>query len=77
MKTPQASQSAKYRQESPKEQPEKQEKGKVQVEKALPSELQDSEERKESHGKCVQYGKNFEGIENKEEKIINQYFPKK
>ncbi|MBW0561489.1 hypothetical protein O181_101204, partial [Austropuccinia psidii MF-1] len=56
-------------QENPKEQSEGQEKGKgkgkVQVEQALPTELQNSKERKDSHGQCVQYGKNSDGIKKK------------
>ncbi|MBW0492954.1 hypothetical protein O181_032669 [Austropuccinia psidii MF-1] len=38
-------------------------KGKAQVEQALPTELQDSQEREDSHGQCVQYGKNSDGIQ--------------
>ncbi|MBW0463337.1 hypothetical protein O181_003052 [Austropuccinia psidii MF-1] len=37
-------------------------KGKAQVEQALPAELQNFQEREESHGQCVQYGKNSDGI---------------
>ncbi|MBW0591113.1 hypothetical protein O181_130828 [Austropuccinia psidii MF-1] len=55
------SKSAKQAQENPKEQPEG--KGKAQVEQALPAELQDSQEREDSHGHCVQYGKNSDGIQ--------------
>ncbi|MBW0557216.1 hypothetical protein O181_096931 [Austropuccinia psidii MF-1] len=43
-----------------KDQPEG--KGKVQMKQNLPRELQNSKERKESHGQSVQYGKNFNGI---------------
>ncbi|MBW0588299.1 hypothetical protein O181_128014 [Austropuccinia psidii MF-1] len=47
---------------SPKDQPEGQAKGKgkgkAQMEQALPAELQDFQEREDSHGQCVQYGKN-------------------
>ncbi|MBW0538709.1 hypothetical protein O181_078424 [Austropuccinia psidii MF-1] len=61
-----ASTSAKQAQATPKYQPEGQEKGKgkgkAKVEKALPAELQDSQEREESHGQCVQYGKSSDGI---------------
>ncbi|MBW0546612.1 hypothetical protein O181_086327 [Austropuccinia psidii MF-1] len=75
------SKSAKQEPESPKEQSEGQEKGKgkgkVQVEQALPTELQNSKERKDSHGQCVQYGKNGDGIEKKEEEIMSQSFTKK
>ncbi|MBW0581800.1 hypothetical protein O181_121515, partial [Austropuccinia psidii MF-1] len=62
-----ASTSAKKAQENPKDQPEGQEKGKgkgkAQVEQALPAELQDSQEREEIHGQCVQYGKSSDGIQ--------------
>ncbi|MBW0544405.1 hypothetical protein O181_084120 [Austropuccinia psidii MF-1] len=62
----QASTSAKQGQASPKEQSEGKEKGKqngkIQVEQALPTELQNSKERQDSCGKCVQYGKNSDGI---------------
>ncbi|MBW0469894.1 hypothetical protein O181_009609 [Austropuccinia psidii MF-1] len=59
----QASKSAKYRQEIPKEQSERQEKGKAQVEQTLPLRLQDSKERNNRHGQCVQYGKNLYGTQ--------------
>ncbi|MBW0487021.1 hypothetical protein O181_026736 [Austropuccinia psidii MF-1] len=76
-----ASKSAKQGKPKPKEQSEGQEKekgkGKAQVEQALPSELQNFKERKDSHGKCVQYGKSFDGIKKKEEERRNQSFPKK
>ncbi|MBW0501038.1 hypothetical protein O181_040753 [Austropuccinia psidii MF-1] len=62
-----ASTSAKQGQESLKEQPEGKSKGKgkgkIQVEQALPTELQNSQEREESHGQCVHYGKNSDGIQ--------------
>ncbi|MBW0552254.1 hypothetical protein O181_091969 [Austropuccinia psidii MF-1] len=51
-----ASISAKQGQANPKEQPEG--KGKIQVQQALPTKLQNSKEREDSHGQCVQYGKN-------------------
>ncbi|MBW0496519.1 hypothetical protein O181_036234 [Austropuccinia psidii MF-1] len=61
-----ASKSSKQGQESLKEQSEWQAKGrgkgKVQVEQTLPTELQNSKERKDSHGQCVQYSKNSDGI---------------
>ncbi|MBW0559568.1 hypothetical protein O181_099283 [Austropuccinia psidii MF-1] len=41
-------------------------KGKLQVEQTLPTELLISKEGKDSHGQCVQYGKKFDGIKNKE-----------
>ncbi|MBW0570247.1 hypothetical protein O181_109962, partial [Austropuccinia psidii MF-1] len=40
-------------------------KGKAQVKQALPTELQNSQEREDSHGQCVQYGKNSDGIQKK------------
>ncbi|MBW0544697.1 hypothetical protein O181_084412 [Austropuccinia psidii MF-1] len=59
--------SAKHGQENPKEQSEGQEKGKgktkTQVEQALPTELQNSQEIEDSHGQCVQYGKSSDGIQ--------------
>ncbi|MBW0548357.1 hypothetical protein O181_088072 [Austropuccinia psidii MF-1] len=76
-----ASTSAQQAQANPKDRPEGQEKfkrkGKAQMEQALPEELQDSQEREDSHGQCVQYGKNSDGIHNKEEERLSQYFPKK
>ncbi|MBW0476670.1 hypothetical protein O181_016385 [Austropuccinia psidii MF-1] len=75
-----ASTSAKKGQESPKEQSEEQQKGngngKIQVEQALPTELQNSKERKESHEQCVQYGNYSYGIQKqgggKNEKILSK-----
>ncbi|MBW0466365.1 hypothetical protein O181_006080 [Austropuccinia psidii MF-1] len=68
--------SAKQGQASPKEQSEGKAKGKIQVEQALPTELQNSKEMKDSHGQCVQYGKNSDGIqkegEGKNEKILSK-----
>ncbi|MBW0527585.1 hypothetical protein O181_067300 [Austropuccinia psidii MF-1] len=58
VESPQASTSAKKGKASSKEQSEGQEKGKVQVEQILPTELKNSKERKDSHGKCTQYCKN-------------------
>ncbi|MBW0561074.1 hypothetical protein O181_100789, partial [Austropuccinia psidii MF-1] len=62
-----ASTSAKQAQENPKDQPEGKEKGKgkgkAKVEQALPTELQDSQEREDSHGQFVPYGKNSDGIQ--------------
>ncbi|MBW0577031.1 hypothetical protein O181_116746 [Austropuccinia psidii MF-1] len=40
-----------------------QEKGKYKVEQALPPEPQNSQEIEDSHGKCIQYGKNSDGIQ--------------
>ncbi|MBW0524033.1 hypothetical protein O181_063748, partial [Austropuccinia psidii MF-1] len=57
------SKSAKKGQANPKEQSEGQETGKTQVEQALPTELQSSQEREDSNGQCVQYGKNSDGIQ--------------
>ncbi|MBW0524379.1 hypothetical protein O181_064094 [Austropuccinia psidii MF-1] len=66
VEAPQASKSAKCSQASPKVKLEGKEKGQVrgqvQVEQALPSELQNFKARKDSHGKCVQYGKSFDGV---------------
>ncbi|MBW0570104.1 hypothetical protein O181_109819 [Austropuccinia psidii MF-1] len=74
-----ASKSAKQQKANAKEQSEGQAKGKgkgkIQVEKALPRELQNSQEREDIHGKCVQNGKNSDAIQNKEEKRLNQSFP--
>ncbi|MBW0507432.1 hypothetical protein O181_047147 [Austropuccinia psidii MF-1] len=56
-----ASKSAKQGQENLKEKSEG--KRKAQVEKALPTELQNSQERDKIHGQCVQYGKNSDGIQ--------------
>ncbi|MBW0531917.1 hypothetical protein O181_071632 [Austropuccinia psidii MF-1] len=57
-----ASTSAKQGQENTKEQSEGQAKGKgkgkIQVEEALPTELQNFQEEEDSHRKCVQYDKN-------------------
>ncbi|MBW0527456.1 hypothetical protein O181_067171 [Austropuccinia psidii MF-1] len=57
----------KKRQASPKEQSEGQAKGKAkgkaQVKEALPTELQNSQEREDSHGQCIQYCKNSYGIQ--------------
>ncbi|MBW0583453.1 hypothetical protein O181_123168 [Austropuccinia psidii MF-1] len=75
-----ASTSAKQAQENPKEQPEGQakgqRKGKAQVEQALPTELQDSQEREDSHGQCVQYGKSSDGIQKQGRGKIEPLFSK-
>ncbi|MBW0560569.1 hypothetical protein O181_100284 [Austropuccinia psidii MF-1] len=75
-----SSTSAKQAQANPKDQSEGQAKGKGkgkgQVEKALPSELQNSQEREDSHGQCVQYGKNSDGIQKKGRGKIEPIFPK-
>ncbi|MBW0529929.1 hypothetical protein O181_069644 [Austropuccinia psidii MF-1] len=59
--------SANQGEENPKEQSEGHSKGKgkskIQVEEALPRELQNSQEREYSHGKCVQYSKNSDVIQ--------------
>ncbi|MBW0536061.1 hypothetical protein O181_075776 [Austropuccinia psidii MF-1] len=61
--------SAKQGQANPKEQSERQAKGKgkgkIQVEQALPTELQKSQEVEDSHGQCAQYGKNSDLIQKK------------
>ncbi|MBW0514261.1 hypothetical protein O181_053976 [Austropuccinia psidii MF-1] len=58
--------SAKQGQENPKDQSEGKAKGKgkgkTQVEQALPTKLLNSQEREDSQGQCVQYGKNPDGI---------------
>ncbi|MBW0514495.1 hypothetical protein O181_054210 [Austropuccinia psidii MF-1] len=75
-----ASTSVKQAQENPKDQPEGQEKGKekgkAQVEQALPQELQDSQEREDSHGQCVQYGKNSDEIQKQGRGKIEPIFSK-
>ncbi|MBW0579357.1 hypothetical protein O181_119072 [Austropuccinia psidii MF-1] len=58
-----------------KDQPEG--KGKYQVEQAFPAELQDSQEREDSHGKFVQYGKNSDGIQKQGRGKIEPIFSKK
>ncbi|MBW0530949.1 hypothetical protein O181_070664 [Austropuccinia psidii MF-1] len=62
-----ASTSAKKGQATPTEQSEgkakSKGKGKIQVEQALPTELQNPQEGEDSHGQCVQYGKNSDGIQ--------------
>ncbi|MBW0526607.1 hypothetical protein O181_066322 [Austropuccinia psidii MF-1] len=76
-----APKSAKKRQANPKEQSEGQAKikgtGKTQVEQILPTELQNTQKRKDSHGECVQYGKNFDIIQKQGEERMNQSFPNK
>ncbi|MBW0497683.1 hypothetical protein O181_037398 [Austropuccinia psidii MF-1] len=67
VEAPQAPKSSKKVQASPKDKSEVQAKGKgkgkVQVEQALPTELQNSKERKDSCGQCVQYGKSSDGVQ--------------
>ncbi|MBW0556023.1 hypothetical protein O181_095738 [Austropuccinia psidii MF-1] len=53
--------SAKKVQANPKEQSEG--KGKIQVEQALPTELQNSQEGEDSYGQFLQYGKYSDGIQ--------------
>ncbi|MBW0510663.1 hypothetical protein O181_050378 [Austropuccinia psidii MF-1] len=75
-----ASTSAQQGQENPKDQPEGQAnekgKGKAQAEQALPTELQDSQEREDSHEQCVQYGKNSDGIQKQGRGKIEPIFSK-
>ncbi|MBW0533164.1 hypothetical protein O181_072879 [Austropuccinia psidii MF-1] len=71
-----ASTSAKQSQGNPKDQPERQGKGKAQVEQALPTELQDSQEKEDSHRQCVQYGKNSNGIQKQGRGKIESIFSK-
>ncbi|MBW0516808.1 hypothetical protein O181_056523 [Austropuccinia psidii MF-1] len=76
-----SSTSAKKGQESPKEQSEGQLKGKgkikIQLEQALPTELQNSQKGEDSHGQCAQYGKSSDGIQKqgggKIEPIFSKY----
>ncbi|MBW0569928.1 hypothetical protein O181_109643 [Austropuccinia psidii MF-1] len=69
------SKSAKQGQENPKEQSEGE--GKIQVEQALPTELQNSQKGEESHGQCVQYSNNSDGIQNQGGGKIEPIFHKK
>ncbi|MBW0585094.1 hypothetical protein O181_124809 [Austropuccinia psidii MF-1] len=69
-----ASTGAKQAQANPKDQSEG--KGKAQVEQALPSDLQNSQEREESHGQWVQCGKNSDGIQKKGRGKIEPIIPK-
>ncbi|MBW0570003.1 hypothetical protein O181_109718 [Austropuccinia psidii MF-1] len=71
-----ASTSAKKAQANPKDQPEGEGKGKAQVETALPEELQDYQEREDSHGQCVQYCKNSDGIKKQGRGKIERIFSK-
>ncbi|MBW0513917.1 hypothetical protein O181_053632 [Austropuccinia psidii MF-1] len=70
------SRSVKQGQENPKDQLEGQAKGKgkAQVEQVLPSELQDSLKREDSHGQCVQYGKNSDRIQKRGRRNIEPIF---
>ncbi|MBW0462027.1 hypothetical protein O181_001742 [Austropuccinia psidii MF-1] len=63
VEAPQASTSAKKGKANPKEQSEGQAKGKAHVEQALPTQIPNSQEREDRHGKCVQYGKNSDGVQ--------------
>ncbi|MBW0500628.1 hypothetical protein O181_040343 [Austropuccinia psidii MF-1] len=63
VKAPEVSTRSKQGKEIPKEKSEGKAKGKAQVEKALPSELQNSKEGKDSHGQFSQYSKSFDGIQ--------------
>ncbi|MBW0547597.1 hypothetical protein O181_087312 [Austropuccinia psidii MF-1] len=75
-----ASTSAKKAQANPKDQQEEQAKGKgkgkAQVEQALPAELQDFQEREDSHGQCIQYGKSSDGIQKQGRGKIGPIFSK-
>ncbi|MBW0582964.1 hypothetical protein O181_122679 [Austropuccinia psidii MF-1] len=46
------------------------------MEQALPTELQNSKERKDIHGQCVQYGKTSDGIQKQGGGKIETIFPK-
>ncbi|MBW0577948.1 hypothetical protein O181_117663 [Austropuccinia psidii MF-1] len=76
VEAPQTSTSAKQGQAKGKEQSEAKEKGKgkgkIQVEQALPTELQNSQEGADIHGQCVQYGKNSDGIQKQGGGILNK-----
>ncbi|MBW0571622.1 hypothetical protein O181_111337 [Austropuccinia psidii MF-1] len=67
VEAPQASKSGKQGQATPKEQSEGEAKGKgkckARLEQALLTELQNSQKREDSHGKCVQDGKKSDGIQ--------------
>ncbi|MBW0537435.1 hypothetical protein O181_077150 [Austropuccinia psidii MF-1] len=75
-----SSTSAKQAEANPKDQAERQAKGKgkekAQVEQALLSELQDSQEREDSYGQCVQYSKNSDGIQKQGRGKIGPIFSK-
>ncbi|MBW0586382.1 hypothetical protein O181_126097 [Austropuccinia psidii MF-1] len=71
-----ASISAHKAQENPKDQPEGQAKGEAQMEQALPAKLQDSQEREDTHGQCVQYGKNSDGIQKQGRGKVEPIFSK-
>ncbi|MBW0549052.1 hypothetical protein O181_088767 [Austropuccinia psidii MF-1] len=75
-----ASTRAQHAQANSKDQPEGQEKGKgkgkAQMDQSLPAKLQDSQEREDSHGRCVQYGKNFDGIQKQGRGNIESIFSK-
>ncbi|MBW0589937.1 hypothetical protein O181_129652 [Austropuccinia psidii MF-1] len=77
VEAPKASTSAQQTQASPKDHPEGKAKGKAQMEQALPAELQDSQEREDSHGQCVQYGKNSDGIQKQGRGKSKKIFSKK
>ncbi|MBW0540139.1 hypothetical protein O181_079854 [Austropuccinia psidii MF-1] len=75
-----ASKSAKKPQANPKDQSEGQAKGKgkgkAQMKQAFPIELHDSQEGEDSHGQCVQYGKNSDGIQKQGRGKIQPIFSK-
>ncbi|MBW0526250.1 hypothetical protein O181_065965 [Austropuccinia psidii MF-1] len=76
-----ASKSAKQGQANPKEKSEGQAKGKgkgkIQVEQALPTELQNSQKGEDIHVQCVQNGKNSDGIQKQGGEKIEPSFCKK
>ncbi|MBW0541058.1 hypothetical protein O181_080773 [Austropuccinia psidii MF-1] len=51
-------------------------KGKAQVEQGLPAQLHSSQDREDSHGQCVQYGKNSYGIQKQGRGKIEKIFSK-
>ncbi|MBW0507197.1 hypothetical protein O181_046912 [Austropuccinia psidii MF-1] len=71
-----ASKSGKEAHKNPKDQAKGKGKGKGQVEQALPTELQDSQESEDSNEKCVQYGKNSDGIQKQGRGNIEPIFSK-
>ncbi|MBW0567675.1 hypothetical protein O181_107390 [Austropuccinia psidii MF-1] len=80
VEAPQASTSAKQAQANPKTQSEGQTKGKgkskAQIEQAIPTELQESQERGYIPGQCVQYGKNSDGTQKQGGRKIEPIFCK-
>ncbi|MBW0560550.1 hypothetical protein O181_100265 [Austropuccinia psidii MF-1] len=58
--------------------PRREEEQENEMEETIFPKLQDSKNPERCHGKCLQYGQNFDGIKDKEEKRMSQpHFPKK